>query len=71
MRENEGQVTIDHEWEIPEGAVNGLADMLKEDENGDDIGRGQIKPDGAAPFIVKSLPVSNRGFLIGCLTLRP
>lgn len=70
MRESEGQATIDHEWEIPEDAVNGLADMLKKDEDGDEIDWGQIKPTGSAPHVIKPLSIFNRGFLIDYLIFR-
>lgn len=57
MRESKDQETLDHEWEIPEGAIDGLNEMLKEDKY--DLERGQISRGRFGIYVVKPLPIFN------------
>ena len=57
MRETKDQKTLDHEWEIPEGAIDGLNDILKKDEPG--LERGQMNRGGSGLYVVKPLPMFN------------
>lgn len=76
MRDSHGQDTLDHEWEMPEGAINKLKEMLKEDGVGDSIERGQVNGKGRGLYVVKPVPISNgMGFFAmtssctGCLLI--
>lgn len=57
MRESKDQMTLDHEWEIPEGAIDGLNEMIKEEDSG--LERGQMNRGGSGLYLVKSLPMFN------------
>jgi hypothetical protein len=64
MRESEGQETLDHECEIPEGAIQGLNDMIKDGGSPDVVERGEIDARGRGVFMVTSPPIINRVFLL-------
>lgn len=57
MRETKDRETLDHEWEIPEGAIDGLKEMLRKDDH--EIQRGGVNRGSRRLIIVKSLPISN------------
>lgn len=57
MRESKDQKTLEHEWEIPEGAIDGLNEMIKEEESG--LERGQMNRGGSGLYAVKPLPMVN------------
>lgn len=60
VREDEGQETLDHGWEIPEGAINALEKMLERGGNEADIERGQVNRKGQGLYVVRPLPIFNR-----------
>lgn len=68
VREVEGQETLDHEWEIPEGAIDALEKMLQRDGNEADVERGQVDRQGQGVYVVKPLPISNRESFCRCPT---
>ena len=57
MRESKDQETLEHEWKIPEGAIDGLNEMIKEEESG--LERGQMNRGGSGLYAVKPLPMVN------------
>ena len=60
MREGSGgEKTVDHQWEIPEGVVDELTTILKNEENAEvrDTGAGANQP---SPFLAHRLSILNR-----------
>lgn len=58
MRESKDQNILEHEWDIPEGAIDGLDEMIKGDESG--LERGETNNRGGSGlYAVKPLPMVN------------
>lgn len=60
MREGSGgEKTVDHQWEIPDGVVDELTTILKNEENADvrDTGVDANQP---SPFLAHRLSILNR-----------
>lgn len=60
MRENSGgESTVDHGWDMPEGAREGLDKILQGQVDGDDEDAGPNGAESRRPFISKILGIAD------------
>lgn len=60
MRENSGgDSTVDHGWDMPEGAREGLDRIIQGQLDGDDEDAGPNGVESRGPFISKVLGIAN------------
>ncbi|KAL2038917.1 hypothetical protein N7G274_008257 [Stereocaulon virgatum] len=61
MRENSGgESTVDHGWDVPEGAREGLDNIIQGQLDGDDEDAGPNGVESQGPFISKVLGIANK-----------
>lgn len=57
-----GKITVDHGWDMPDGAKEGLEQLLEEEKDADDTESARMGVEVRGPFFSKRLGIMNSGW---------